>query len=150
MFRNGSLMSEQQRFLTVRQAASRLGVGSERVRRMLQAGYLTGVKIPNTPGPQWRIHADSLPNGFTTRQAAAFVGCSRRALIGWLNAGLVKGAFRFGGEWRIPRTALYKLRREHLSRRVKKKVFSWMRRATKKELLAFLGNPKPNQAYHLP
>jgi excisionase family DNA binding protein len=52
---------QRAKFLSVEQAAQKLGKSVDRVRRLLRGGKLAGEKIGSKHGGEWRIPAFSLP-----------------------------------------------------------------------------------------
>lgn len=58
--------AEQDRGLTVAEAAAHLGVSSDTVRRRIRRGDLRAMQVPTPNGPAWRVLLGVLPSAMST------------------------------------------------------------------------------------
>lgn len=95
------MMTERARYISVTEAAERLGVHRKTALHWVHIGRLVGHK---TPGGHWRVEVTSLLDAtLSPQEFADAVGVDYRTVLRWLKAGRLAsaGRARHGG-YRIP------------------------------------------------
>lgn len=90
-------------YVTVTEAAGRLGVHRRTAQRWVREGRLAGHK---TPGGHWRVDVQSMADAtIGPREFAVLTGVGYRTVLRWCGAGRIAVAHRARrGEYRIPLT----------------------------------------------